>query len=158
MWLQDVMNIPLSCYVVLRINTGGDRVLYAMTPHIITPAVGVVCCCKAKVRLRRLPPGFHTRTRLSSLVRLNLDSSLKMSWFPSTAVQFPRAWHHSKRSQRWVGAKGSALNRLSDPKCPSARRLRMVREDTGAPSEDATCAWMAADEAIGCMRAFLTMW
>ncbi|GFU16386.1 hypothetical protein NPIL_269491, partial [Nephila pilipes] len=26
----------------------------------------------------------------------------------------------------------------------------MVREDTGPPSESATCAWMAADEAVGC--------
>ncbi|GFY07337.1 hypothetical protein TNCV_5085231 [Trichonephila clavipes] len=34
----------------------------------------------------------------------------------------------------------------------------MVRENTGAPSEGATCAWMAADEAVGCTRAFLTMW
>ncbi|GFS57067.1 transposable element Tcb1 transposase [Trichonephila clavipes] len=37
-------------------------------------------------------------------------------------------------------------------------RRRMVREDTGAPSEGATCAWMAVDEAVGCTRAFLTMW
>ncbi|GFX13950.1 HTH_Tnp_Tc3_2 domain-containing protein [Trichonephila clavipes] len=36
-----------------------------------------------------------------------------------------------------------------DPKCPSARRLRMVREDTGTPTEGSTCAWMAADEADG---------
>ncbi|PRD22426.1 UNVERIFIED_CONTAM: Testis-expressed protein 11 [Trichonephila clavipes] len=34
----------------------------------------------------------------------------------------------------------------------------MVREYTGASSEGATCAWMAADEAVGCTRAFLTMW
>ncbi|GFW42597.1 hypothetical protein TNCV_4257911 [Trichonephila clavipes] len=34
----------------------------------------------------------------------------------------------------------------------------MVQEDTGAPSEGATCAWMAADKAFGCTRAFLTMW
>ncbi|GFV58509.1 uncharacterized protein TNCV_1055131 [Trichonephila clavipes] len=34
----------------------------------------------------------------------------------------------------------------------------MAREDTGIPSEDAICAWVAADEAVGCMRAFLTMW
>ncbi|GFT78080.1 uncharacterized protein TNCV_2820761 [Trichonephila clavipes] len=45
-----------------------------------------------------------------------------------------------------------------DAKCPSARRLRMVREDTGKPSEGATCAWIVADEAVGCTRAFLTMW
>ncbi|GFX99119.1 uncharacterized protein TNCV_2493001 [Trichonephila clavipes] len=31
-------------------------------------------------------------------------------------------------------------------------------EKTGAPSDGATCAWMAADEALGCTRAFLTMW
>ncbi|GFT70689.1 uncharacterized protein NPIL_301691 [Nephila pilipes] len=61
-----------------------------------------------------------------------------MTWFHSAAVQFPRA-HHSKRRRRWVGVKGSTLNGRRDPKCPSARCLRMVREDTGAPSEGATC-------------------
>ncbi|GFU98498.1 hypothetical protein TNCV_3653291 [Trichonephila clavipes] len=34
----------------------------------------------------------------------------------------------------------------------------MVREDAGAPSEGDTCACMAADEAVGCTLAFLTMW
>ncbi|GFX37166.1 uncharacterized protein TNCV_199171 [Trichonephila clavipes] len=34
----------------------------------------------------------------------------------------------------------------------------MFREGTGTPSEGATCAWMVADEAVGCTRAFLTMW
>ncbi|GFU71765.1 uncharacterized protein TNCV_130691 [Trichonephila clavipes] len=34
----------------------------------------------------------------------------------------------------------------------------MVREDTGAPNEGAICAWMAADEAVVCTRAFLMMW
>ncbi|GFV31695.1 uncharacterized protein TNCV_4742441 [Trichonephila clavipes] len=33
-----------------------------------------------------------------------------------------------------------------------------VGPNTGAPSEGATCAWMAADQAVGCTRAFLTMW
>ncbi|GFS57031.1 uncharacterized protein TNCV_4238221 [Trichonephila clavipes] len=49
-------------------------------------------------------------------------------------------------------------NGRHDPKCPSARRLHMVREDTGVPNEGATCAWMAADEAVGYTRTFLTMW
>ncbi|GFW65171.1 uncharacterized protein TNCV_394371 [Trichonephila clavipes] len=31
-------------------------------------------------------------------------------------------------------------------------------EDTGAPIEGATCAWMAVDESVGCTRAYLTMW
>ncbi|GFV58781.1 uncharacterized protein TNCV_3731191 [Trichonephila clavipes] len=34
----------------------------------------------------------------------------------------------------------------------------MVREDAGAPSVGVTCAWMVADEAVGCTCAFLTMW
>ncbi|PRD36599.1 UNVERIFIED_CONTAM: hypothetical protein NCL1_08181 [Trichonephila clavipes] len=102
--------------------------------------------------------GLHIRTRLSSLLRLNLDSSLRTNWSHSTAVQFPRARHHSKRRRRWVGVKGSTRNGCRDPKFPSARHLRMVREDTGGPSDGATSAWMAADEAVGCTCEFLTMW
>ncbi|GFW55682.1 uncharacterized protein TNCV_120661 [Trichonephila clavipes] len=44
-----------------------------------------------------------------------------------------------------------------NPECPSARRLRMVREDTRIPKEGAICAWMVADKAVGCTWAFLTM-
>ncbi|GFT86644.1 uncharacterized protein TNCV_1251131 [Trichonephila clavipes] len=69
-----------------------------------------------------------------------------------------RVRHHSKRRRRWVGVKGSTRNRRRDPKYPLARHLRMVQEDTGAPSEGVTCALMAADEAVGCTCAFLTMW
>ncbi|GFX93603.1 uncharacterized protein TNCV_1587801 [Trichonephila clavipes] len=73
----------------------------------------------------------------------------------SAAVQFPRPWHHSKWRRRWMGFKGSRRNRRRDPKYPSARRLRRVREYTGAPSEGATCAWMAVNEAVGCRVHFL---
>ncbi|GFV20219.1 uncharacterized protein TNCV_4195171 [Trichonephila clavipes] len=76
---------------------------------------------------------------------------------PLKIRRFPRALHHSKRRHRWVGVKGSTLNGRRSPKCPLARRLRMVREDTGEPSEGATCAWLEADKAIGCTSAFLTM-
>ncbi|GFX62703.1 uncharacterized protein TNCV_4868631 [Trichonephila clavipes] len=44
------------------------------------------------------------------------------------------------------------------PKYPSARRLRMVREDTVTPNEGARCSWMVADEAVGSTRTFLMMW
>ncbi|GFT05128.1 uncharacterized protein TNCV_531711 [Trichonephila clavipes] len=117
-----------------------------MAPHTITPDVGAVCRCKAKTGLRRSPRSFRTRTRLSSLLRLNLDSSLKTTWFHYAAVQFPSERHHSKRRRRLVGVKGSTRNGRRDPKCTSTRRPRRVREDTGAPSEG---AWMAADEAVG---------
>ncbi|PRD30659.1 UNVERIFIED_CONTAM: hypothetical protein NCL1_25748 [Trichonephila clavipes] len=56
------------------------------------------------------------------------------------------------------GIKGSTRNGHRDPKCPSARHLRMVREDTRAPSEGPICAWMPADEAVGYTRAFRMMW
>ncbi|GFW29764.1 uncharacterized protein TNCV_3936311 [Trichonephila clavipes] len=72
-----------------------------------------------------------------------------MTWFHSTAVQFSRAWHHPKRRRRWVGFKSSTRNEHRDPKCTSARRFRIVREGTRATSEGATCAWMAADVAVG---------
>ncbi|GFX34843.1 uncharacterized protein TNCV_2327831 [Trichonephila clavipes] len=74
-----------------RINTTGDYVLQAMQPHTITPAAGAVCRCKAKAGLRRSPRGHHTRTRLSSLLRLNLDKSLKTTWFHSAALVSPCA-------------------------------------------------------------------
>ncbi|GFW66464.1 uncharacterized protein TNCV_3309831 [Trichonephila clavipes] len=130
----------------------------------ITPVVGAVCCCKAKAGLRCSPLGLHARTRLSSLLRLNLDSlsraraSLKPTRFHFTAVQFPRARHQSKPRCRWVGVKDSTHNGRRDPKCPSARRLRMVQEDTGTPIENTACAWMAVNEAVGYTRTFLTMW
>ncbi|GFU07499.1 uncharacterized protein TNCV_2224911 [Trichonephila clavipes] len=126
-----------------------------MAPHTITPVVGAVCCYKEKTGLRRSPRGLHTRIRLSLLLRLNLNSSLKTTWFHSTTVQFPRVRHHSKRRRRWVGVKGSTHNGRYDPLCSLARRLRMVREDTMAPSEGASCALIAVDEAVGCTRAFL---
>ncbi|GFX86736.1 uncharacterized protein TNCV_1409331 [Trichonephila clavipes] len=100
-----------------------------MAPHTITPAVGVVYRCKVKTGLRHSPRGLYTRTRLSSLLKLNLDSLRKTTWFHSAAVSFPRAWRHSKRRRRWVGVKDSTRNGCHDPKFPSARRLRMVRED-----------------------------
>ncbi|GFV07809.1 uncharacterized protein TNCV_305571 [Trichonephila clavipes] len=125
-----------------------------MVPHTITTAEGVVCRCKAKAGLRRSQRVLHARTRLSSLLILNLDSSLKTTWFHSAADQFPRARHHSKRRRRWLGVKGNTRDERRDPKCTSARHLRMVREDAGAPSEG---AWMAGDEAVGCTRALLTM-
>ncbi|GFX40993.1 uncharacterized protein TNCV_2216911 [Trichonephila clavipes] len=81
-----------------------------------------------------------------------------MTWFHSAAVQFPRARDSCKRRRQWVGVKGRTGNERRDPKFPSARCLPMVREDTGALSEAATCAWMAANELVNSTLTFLTMW
>ncbi|GFX60733.1 uncharacterized protein TNCV_4977091 [Trichonephila clavipes] len=104
------------------------------TPYHHT-SCGSGCRYKVKAGLRCSPRGLRTRTRLSSLMRLNLDSSLKTTLFHSAAVQFPRAQHQSKRSCRWVVVKGSKRKGRRDPKCPSIMRLRMVRVDTGSPNE-----------------------
>ncbi|GFT12556.1 e3 ubiquitin-protein ligase RNF13 [Trichonephila clavipes] len=69
-----------------------------------------MCRYKAKAGLRRSPRSLHTRTRLPSLLRLNLDSSLKTTWFHSALVQFPRARYRSKRRRRWVGVKGHLMS------------------------------------------------
>ncbi|GFY09233.1 uncharacterized protein TNCV_2991511 [Trichonephila clavipes] len=85
-----------------------------MTPHTITLAVGAVCRCVDKAGLRHSPRGLHKQKRLSSLLRLNLDSSLKMTCFHSAAVQFLRAKQQSNWSCRWVGFKDSKCNGLRD--------------------------------------------
>ncbi|GFU49448.1 uncharacterized protein TNCV_2308171 [Trichonephila clavipes] len=95
------------------------------------PAVGAVCCRKAKAGLGVHHGVLHIRTRLSPLQRLNLDSSLKTTWLHSAAVQFPLARHHSELRHRLVDVMCSTRNGRCDPKCPSASRLRMIREDTG---------------------------
>ncbi|GFX08478.1 uncharacterized protein TNCV_4019951 [Trichonephila clavipes] len=94
-----------------------------MASHTLTPAVWGICRCKAKAELRRSPRDFQIRKRLSSLLKLNLDSSLKKTWFHSVAVQSRRARHYSKRRILWVGVIGSILKGPCDTRCPSARRL-----------------------------------
>ncbi|GFV90545.1 hypothetical protein TNCV_2222611 [Trichonephila clavipes] len=56
------------------------------------------------------------------------------------------------------GVKGSTRNGRYDPKCPSARCLRMVHEDTGAPSVGAAYASIEPDETFDRTCAIYTMW
>ncbi|GFX43399.1 hypothetical protein TNCV_4874191 [Trichonephila clavipes] len=51
-----------------------------MTPHTIILVMGAMC--EEKAGLRRSPRGLPTRKRLSSRLRLNLDSSLKTTFLP----------------------------------------------------------------------------
>ncbi|KAJ4440755.1 hypothetical protein ANN_08979 [Periplaneta americana] len=64
-----------------------------MAPQTSTTAVGAVCRATANVGLRRAPRGFQTRTRPSSELKENLNSSLKTTRFQSSAVQVTsRRW------------------------------------------------------------------
>ncbi|GFW70844.1 uncharacterized protein TNCV_3365941 [Trichonephila clavipes] len=129
-----------------------------MALHTITPA-GVVCHCKVKTELRNSLRNLHIRTRLSSLFKLNLDSSLIYitTCFYSVAIPSRRALHQPKRRHRWVGVIGSTHNGYRDTRCPAARSLTMVRKDTEARSEGATCVWTVVNEAVGSMRAYCIM-
>ncbi|GFW66720.1 hypothetical protein TNCV_1371521 [Trichonephila clavipes] len=91
-------------------NTGGYRMPWTYHWAVMVPRIntrGTVYCrqwhpipshqlwercvhCKSKEGLRRSPRGLHTRIRLSSLLRLNLDScaSLKTTWFHSLHSSF----------------------------------------------------------------------
>ncbi|GFT50590.1 hypothetical protein TNCV_551801 [Trichonephila clavipes] len=63
------------------------------------------------------------------------------------------ARHHSKRRHQWMGVIGTTLNGCRDTRCPSARRLEMVREDTWVLNKRAAYVWTAVNEAIGSKRA-----
>ncbi|GFU92035.1 uncharacterized protein TNCV_1665201 [Trichonephila clavipes] len=115
-------------------------------------------CCKAKTGLSRSSRGSpHTNTIVitteirSGFIAKDVLVSFHRSPLSSCAAPLQTEASMGRRH-------GQARNGRCDPKCPSARRLRMVREDTGAPNEGATCTWMAADKGVGCMRAFRTMW
>ncbi|GFV81947.1 uncharacterized protein TNCV_3151451 [Trichonephila clavipes] len=108
-------------------------------------------------RIESITTGSHTRT---IVITAEIESGFvtKDNLAPFHCSPVSSGVHHSKQSCRWVGVKGSTPNGRRDPKCPSARRLRMVREDTGTIGVDTNCVWMSSDEAIGYTRAFLTIW
>ncbi|GFX94552.1 uncharacterized protein TNCV_3087811 [Trichonephila clavipes] len=95
-----------------------------MKPRTMTPAVRAVFRYKANAALRRLPRGLHTRTRLSSLLRLNLGSSLNTTWFYFAAVQFPRARHNFKWRRQWL---------ILAEREPSLPQLKRSRENGKSP-------------------------
>ncbi|KAJ4428075.1 hypothetical protein ANN_24089 [Periplaneta americana] len=75
----------------------GDRLPYVMTLQTSTLAVAAVCRATENVGLRRAPRGLQTRTRPSSELKENLDSSLKTTRFQSSAVQVCCSRHPANR-------------------------------------------------------------
>ncbi|GFX49841.1 uncharacterized protein TNCV_3073941 [Trichonephila clavipes] len=108
-----------------------------MRPHTITPAVGPI------------ESGFVVKDAL-------VETGLQRNGFRCSPVSSCVASLQTEASMG--GRQDQHTNGWRDPKCHSTRHLRMVREDTGAPNEGATCAWKVADEAVSFMRAFLKMW
>ncbi|GFT21683.1 e3 ubiquitin-protein ligase RNF13 [Trichonephila clavipes] len=74
-----------------------------MAPHTITPALGAVCHRKEKAGLKRSSWGLITGTGLSSLLRLNLDSSLKRTWIiPLQSTFLVRGTYPNGGVDRWM--------------------------------------------------------
>ncbi|GFX12934.1 uncharacterized protein TNCV_3659301 [Trichonephila clavipes] len=78
--------------------------------------------------LYRSPGRLHTRTRLSSVPKTNRDSSLNTTFCQSVTFHIDLAWHHSRRSCRCSGVKGSARNGRLDLRFASARCLELLVE------------------------------
>ncbi|GFT44029.1 uncharacterized protein TNCV_3046891 [Trichonephila clavipes] len=129
MWLQDVVDIPHGLSWCHGSILGVT--IYCRPSHQLWERCVTV---KAKIRLLRRPGSIPLQS--SFLVRGTTLNGGVDGW-----------------ASRAAHVMGAVI-----PECSSARRLRMVREDTGAPSEGATCAWMVADKAVRCKCAFLTMW
>ncbi|GFW61049.1 uncharacterized protein TNCV_4872591 [Trichonephila clavipes] len=68
----------------------------------------------------------HTRTRLSSVPKTKRDSSLNTTFCQSVTFHTDLAWHHSRRSYRYSGVKGSARKGRLDIRFASAKCLEIV--------------------------------
>ncbi|GFS95898.1 hypothetical protein TNCV_2259541 [Trichonephila clavipes] len=81
-----------------------------------------------------------------------------MNWFHPTAVQF---FVHGTTPKGVVDVWESRAARVMDAAIPNVLQsvtFIWIKKTQGFPSEGVSCAWMAAEEAIGSTRAFLTMW
>ncbi|GFW02430.1 hypothetical protein TNCV_1733451 [Trichonephila clavipes] len=129
--------------IVSRINNRCGLVLKSIESHTITTAVRAVCRCKEKAGLRRTLQGIHFQKRLSSLLRLNLESLLKMTWFHSAADQFPRVcgtnpkggvdgWE--SRAAYVLGVKGSSrVGRQGQHTCWASRAVHVLSVKGSTP-------------------------
>ncbi|GFV27862.1 hypothetical protein TNCV_2347821 [Trichonephila clavipes] len=106
-----------------------------MATHTITPAVVVVCRCKAKAILTHLPQGHHTTViTAQNESRFVAEDDL----IPIHCNSTSSCMTHSK-----VGVISSTRNGYRNNRCPLARSLAMVRENTGSRSEGVSCVWTA---------------
>ncbi|GFU68741.1 uncharacterized protein TNCV_4400191 [Trichonephila clavipes] len=77
-------------------------------------------------KLYHSPGRLHTRTRLSSVPKTNLDSSLNTTFCQSVTFHINLACHHCRRSCRYSGVKRSARKGRLDLRFASARCLEIV--------------------------------
>lgn len=78
-----------------------------MMPQTITSAVREVCCKTAWIELHCSPGYLHNCTWLSSVSKMNLDSSLNTRFCQSVVFPIALAWHHCRMTCWCFGVKGS---------------------------------------------------
>ncbi|GFW73905.1 hypothetical protein TNCV_48941 [Trichonephila clavipes] len=78
-------------------TTKDDRVSQEIAPHTVTPCEIAVCRSTINAGLDRWPVRLQTRVRWSSALRLNRDSSLKMTRLQSVTLQVARGRQKSSR-------------------------------------------------------------
>ncbi|GFT36757.1 uncharacterized protein TNCV_2755681 [Trichonephila clavipes] len=77
---------------------------------------------------------FHTRTRLSSVPKINRDLSLNTTFCQSVTLHIDLAWYHCRRSCQCSGVKGSARKGHLDLRFASARCLEIVCGTIATPT------------------------
>ncbi|GFY16701.1 hypothetical protein TNCV_2788231 [Trichonephila clavipes] len=89
-------------------TTKDDRVSQEIAPHTVTPCEIAVCRSTINAGSDRWPVRLQTRVRWSSALRLNRDSSLKMTRLQSVTPKLPEVgkiqstmmWGHKRLSGR----------------------------------------------------------
>ncbi|GFS67668.1 uncharacterized protein TNCV_4363551 [Trichonephila clavipes] len=76
----------------------------------------------------------HTRTRLSSVPKINRDSSLNTTFCQYVTFHIDLAWHHCRRSFRCSGVRGSAQKGCLDLRFASARSQETVCGTIATPT------------------------
>ncbi|GFW99959.1 hypothetical protein TNCV_3079561 [Trichonephila clavipes] len=84
--LEDIVGRVAQCQSALK-DTKDDRVSQEIAPHTVTPCA--VCRSTINAGSDRWPVRLQTRVRWSSALRLNRDSSLKMTRLQSVTLKLP---------------------------------------------------------------------
>ncbi|GFU37885.1 hypothetical protein TNCV_1063861 [Trichonephila clavipes] len=130
-----------------------------MSPHTITPAVGAMYCCKANAGLTRFTTGSpHTNTILiTAEIEYGFVGKTTTVPFRCSPVSSSVAPLLNGGVDGWASkaahVMGVAILNVLQPST-----LVWFKKTQKPPSESATCAWMAANEAVGCKLTFRTMW
>ncbi|GFU71499.1 uncharacterized protein TNCV_1672951 [Trichonephila clavipes] len=112
--------------------------------------------CKAKAGLRRSPGSPQTNTIvITAVIKSKFIAKDDLVPFQCSPVSSCAVPFQTETSI--VYRPGQHRNWAPRSQISFARCLRMVREHTGAYIKGSTCVSIAADDAVVCTRAFLTM-